>query len=108
MTADGTLSTAVEAIVTARDLAPAFGDQPAAFARDIRRASTIEERSAPLTRRSRAIALEYLTGASAVDWIPLPHLGDVAHREETRRAHGRSQTSAGAGASTALLAARSC
>ena len=78
MTADGTLSTAVEAIVTARDLAPAFGDQPAAFARDIRRASTIEE-LASLTRRSRAIALEYLTGASAVDWITrFVHLGDVA------------------------------
>ena len=78
MTADGTLSTAVEAIVTARDLAPAFGDQPAAFARDIRRASTIEE-LASLTRRSRAMTLEYLTGASAVDWITrFVHLGDVA------------------------------
>ena len=63
MTADGTLTSGVEAIVTARELAQVFGDQPAAVARDVRRASTISE-LAPLMRRSRAIALEYLTGAA--------------------------------------------
>jgi CBS domain-containing protein len=78
LTADGTAGSAVEAIVTARDLGLAFGDQPAALAREIRRASTIEDLGS-LMRRSRAIALDYLTGASAVDWLArFLHLTDVA------------------------------
>lgn len=78
MTADGTPASPVEAIVTARDLAVVFGDQPAVLVGEIRRASTVEELGR-LSRRSRAVALEYLTGACAVDWLTrFIHLADAA------------------------------
>ena len=102
--AHGTLSTAVEAIVTARDLAPAFGDQQPAFARDIRRALTIEE-LASLTRRSRAIALEYPDGCFSGRLDNAVRASRrCRHREKLVELTGGADVD-GAGASTALPAA---
>jgi CBS domain-containing protein len=68
MTADGTPSGRLLAVLTPRDLAPVFGDQPAVILRDIRRApDTLALRA--LNRRARASALQYLTSATASDWV---------------------------------------
>ena len=105
MTADGTLSTAVEAIVTARDLAPAFGDQPAAFARDIRRASTSRS-----SRRSRAVARDRTRVPDGCfsgrldNAVRAPRRCRIVKKLVELTGGGDS---AGAGASTALPAARS-
>jgi CBS domain-containing protein len=56
------------ALVTAQDLNKVFGDQPLAILREIRTASgtsVLRE----LNQRARAFALQYLTGASSVDWL---------------------------------------
>jgi CBS domain-containing protein len=68
MTADGTPSGRLLAVLTPRDLAPAFGDQPAVILREIRRASNVEALRA-LNQRARACALQYLTSARASDWV---------------------------------------
>jgi CBS domain-containing protein len=60
-----------------------FGDQPAVLVRDVKHAGTIEE-LAPLVRRSRALALQYLTGAGAVEWLAsFLHIVDAACVERT-------------------------
>jgi CBS domain-containing protein len=83
LTSDGTLASPVEAVVTMDDLMPVFGDQPTMLVRDARSASTFAELGLVL-RRSRAIALEYLTGAATVEWLArLLHLVDVAIAERT-------------------------
>jgi len=68
MTADGTPSGQLLAVLTTRDLAPVFGDQPALILREIRRASDIPSLRS-LNRRARACALQHLTSATASDWI---------------------------------------
>jgi len=68
ITADGTSGSELHALVTAADLASVFGDQPVAILRDVRRASSTSELRA-LNHRARALALEYLTSAHAVDWL---------------------------------------
>jgi CBS domain-containing protein len=68
MTDDGTPSGQLLAVLTTRDLAPVFGDQPALILREIRRASDIPSLRS-LNRRARACALQYLTSAMASDWI---------------------------------------
>jgi len=68
MTADGTPSGRLLAVLTPRDLVPVFGDQPAVILRDIRRAPGVPALRA-LNRRTRASALQYLTGATASDWV---------------------------------------
>jgi CBS domain-containing protein len=68
MTADGTPSGRLLAVLTPRDLAPVFGDQPAVILRDIRRAPDVVSLRA-LNRRARACALQYLTSATASDWV---------------------------------------
>ncbi len=68
MTADGTAAGRLLAIVTPRDLTPAFGDQPAAILRHIRRAASVEELR-HINQRARACALRHLTSAVAIDWI---------------------------------------
>jgi CBS domain-containing protein len=55
-------------VLTPRDLAPVFGDQPAVILRDIRRAPDVLSLRA-LNRRARACALQYLTSATASDWV---------------------------------------
>jgi CBS domain-containing protein len=68
MTADGTASGQLLAVLTTRDLAPVFGDQPALILREIRRATDIASLRS-LNVRARACALQYLTSATATDWI---------------------------------------
>jgi CBS domain-containing protein len=68
ITADGTPSGEVHALVTTADLATVFGDQPVAILRDARRASGIPELRA-LNHRARAFALQYLENARSVDWL---------------------------------------
>ena len=68
MTADGTPSGQLLAVLTTRDLAPVFGDQPALILREIRRASDVQSLRS-LNRRARACVLHYLTSATAVDWV---------------------------------------
>jgi CBS domain-containing protein len=68
MTTDGTPSGRLLAVLTPRDLAPVFGDQPALILREIRRASDVQSLRA-LNRRARACALQHLTSATATDWI---------------------------------------
>ena len=68
MTTDGTAAGGLLAIVTPRDLTPAFGDQPAAILGDIRRAATLQELRS-INHRARACALQYLTSAASTDWI---------------------------------------
>ena len=68
MTADGTPSGQLLAVLTTRDLAPVFGDQPALILREIRRAADTQSLRS-LNRRARACALQYLTSATASDWV---------------------------------------
>ena len=68
MTADGTSSGRLLAVVTPRDLAPVFGDQPAVILRDIRRASDVQSLRS-LNRRARACALHHLTSAASSEWV---------------------------------------
>ena len=68
MTADGTSAGRLLAVVTPRDLAPVFGDAPAAILRDVGRASDLQALRT-LNQRARACALQYLTSAGSTDWI---------------------------------------
>jgi CBS domain-containing protein len=78
LTADGAASGALQAIVTAGDLAPLFGDHPTALLRDIRRAATTRD-LAWLVRRSRSLVLEFLAGPASVEWLArFAHMVDVA------------------------------
>jgi CBS domain-containing protein len=78
ITTDGTLDGRLQAIVTPADLALLFGEQPATLLRDIRLASRMQELR-ELNQRARALTLEYLTGAAAVEWLArLTHLIDAA------------------------------
>lgn len=78
ITADGTPHGRLQAIVTPADLALLFGEQPANLLRDIRLARGLPELR-ELNRRARALTLEYLTGAPAVEWLArLTHLIDAA------------------------------
>jgi CBS domain-containing protein len=68
ITADGRPDGELHALVTPADLASVFGDQPVSILREIRGASsTTGLRS--LNHRARALALEYLESARAVDWL---------------------------------------
>ena len=68
LTSDGTSEGRLQAIVTSRDLEPAFGDQPVAILREIPRAADLQALSL-LNQRARAFALQHLTSAAAVDWL---------------------------------------
>jgi CBS domain-containing protein len=68
----------LQAIVTAADLGRLFGEQPSTIVRGIRAAASTAELRA-LNRRARAFTLEYLTDASAVEWLArLAHMVDAA------------------------------
>ena len=78
LTSDGTGSGQLQTIITPSDLAPLFGERPADLLREIRRSGTIAELR-ELNRRVRALTLEYLSAAAAVDWLAtLTHSIDVA------------------------------
>ena len=67
MTSDGLPTGRLHALVSARDLGRAFGDQPASILREIRRAPGLEA-LLQLNHRARAVILRHLTSASSVDW----------------------------------------
>jgi CBS domain-containing protein len=68
MTTDGSATGRVLSVITPRDLASVFGDDPASILQAIRRAPDIRS-LALLNRRARACALQYLTSAISTDWI---------------------------------------
>jgi len=68
MTSDGTCTGQLLAVLTPRDLAPVFGDQPAAILRDIGRAADAQALRS-LNQRARACALRFLTSATATEWV---------------------------------------
>jgi CBS domain-containing protein len=78
ITAEGSPGGALHAVVTARDLAPAFGDHPLFILQDIRRAATTTALRA-LNQRARAFALQQLGCAASVDWVAqFLHLTDAS------------------------------
>lgn len=68
MTTDGSTAGRVLSVLTPRDLAPAFGDHPAAILQAIRRAPDVRALAA-LNRRARSCALQFMTTAASTDWI---------------------------------------
>jgi len=68
ITSDGTTAGHLLSLVAPRDVAPAFGDQPALIIRDIARARHLDDLRT-LNARARACALRHLTSAAATDWI---------------------------------------
>ena len=77
ITEDGTTDGRVHAIVSARDVAPVFGDQPASILRRIDRVSHVDELGA-LNLRARRFTLEHLTGTPSMEWLArFTHLTDV-------------------------------
>jgi CBS domain-containing protein len=68
MTADGTEAGRLLALVTPKDLAPVFGDAPAAILDGIGRARDTAGLRA-LNQRARACALQYLTSPAATGWV---------------------------------------
>jgi CBS domain-containing protein len=68
VTQDGTANGQLHGIVTSRDLAPVFGDQPAAIQREIRLASSVSALR-DLNQRARAFVLRYLNSATSVEWL---------------------------------------
>ena len=68
VTSDGSSSGQLQALVTSRDIARAFGDQPNSILREIRLAANTGELR-ELNHRARAFALQHLTSAASVDWL---------------------------------------
>ena len=68
VTSDGSSNGQLQAIVTSKDLAPVFGDQPISILREIPLAANTQELRG-LSRRARAFALQYLTSAASLDWL---------------------------------------
>jgi len=68
MTEDGTANARLHAIITPRDLTPAFGDHPVTIIEEIRRAASIDVLR-DLNQRARAFVLRRLTNAGAVGWL---------------------------------------
>ncbi len=78
ITADGTTGSTVQALVTPVELMPVFGDQPASLLRDLQLSISMPELR-EINRRARALTLNYLTSASAVEWLArFTHRVDVA------------------------------
>ena len=68
VTSDGSARGELQALVTSRDVARAFGDQPVSILREIRVAPNLERLQA-LNHRVRALALRYLASAASLDWV---------------------------------------
>src|SRR5260221_3672181 len=68
VTSDGTASGQLHALVTSRDIARVFGDQPIAILKEIRLAATTQELR-QLNHRARALALQYLRSAASLDLL---------------------------------------
>ena len=92
MTTDGTSTGRLLAVVTTRELTPAFGDQPAAILRDIRHAGDFKALRS-LNQRARACAVQHLTSAASTDWIVrFTELVDRGILERTLTLTGQSDT----------------
>jgi CBS domain-containing protein len=68
VTSDGSPGGQLQTLVTSRDIARAFGDQPVSILQEIRLApntQTLRE----LNHRARAFALRCLTSAASLDWV---------------------------------------
>ena len=68
VTSDGSSSGQLQALVTSRDIARAFGDSPLSILREIRLAADARELR-DLSHRVRALALRHLTSAASLDWV---------------------------------------
>ena len=68
VTSDGSSSGQLQALVTSREIARVFGDQPISILREIRLAANTRE-LCELNHRARALALRYLTSAASLDWL---------------------------------------
>ena len=68
VTSDGSSSGQLHALVTSRDIARVFGDQPISILREIRLAANTQDLR-ELNHRARALALQYLTSAASLDWL---------------------------------------
>ena len=68
VTSDGSSSGRLHALVTSRDIARVFGDQPISILREIRLAANTQELR-ELNHRARALTLQYLTSAASLDWL---------------------------------------
>jgi CBS domain-containing protein len=78
ITDDGTSNGRVQALVTRRDLAPLFGDEPTALLREIHAATSADDMR-ELNQRARAFVLAQLDGVSSVEWLArFTHLVDAA------------------------------
>ena len=78
LTTSGPSGPRVHGVVTSRDLAPIFGDQPSWILNDIAVATDHRQLRA-LNLRARAFVLRSLTGAASVDWLArFTHLVDAA------------------------------
>ena len=78
LTTGGPSGEQVHGVVTSRDLAPVFGDQPSWILNDIGVASE-HRQLRDLNLRARAFVLRALTGAASVEWLArFTHLVDAA------------------------------
>ena len=78
LTTGGPSGEHVHGVVTSRDLAPVFGDQPSWILNDIG-VATDHRQLRDLNLRARAFVLRSLTGAASVDWLArFTHLVDAA------------------------------
>ena len=68
VTVDGLPTGQLQTLVTPRDIARAFGDQPISILREIRRAPSTQT-LLELNHRARALSLRYLTSAASLDWV---------------------------------------
>ena len=68
VTSDGSSSGQLQALVTPRDVARVFGDQPISILREIRLAVNTQQ-LCELNHRARALALRHLTSAASLDWL---------------------------------------
>ncbi len=68
LTTDGSRQSAVQAIVTAASMAPAFGDHPVAILREIEAASRLRSLRS-LHERARSWILTQLSSPAAVNWL---------------------------------------
>ena len=68
VTSDGLATGQIQTLVTSRDLARTFGDQPTSILREIRLAPNTQ-RLLELNHRARALVPRYLTSATSLDWV---------------------------------------
>jgi CBS domain-containing protein len=82
LTSDGSPHAALQSVVTAASLAPAFGDHPIAILQEIASAPRVEFLRA-LNQRARAWILENLSAPPALDW--LASFADLVNRRILER-----------------------